>query len=137
MSSQGLIHGRTQGAGNALRHSLWSALNTQSGGEDFARDIGKAHEEGSPDLDPNQTIVDLFNNELGITVGLENPDASFEDLAKILIDKIKDGEALVIDVINNTVEKSKLQSGDAETAKKSVDTTYIEEDEITNDGGSN
>ena len=129
---KGLIKGPRSGVGNALRHSLWSALNVQTSSEDFAREIGIAHEEGSPDKDPKQKKIDLENNELGITVGLENPDASLEDLTKILLEKIADGEALVIDLIDNTVTKSKLDSKDK--AKDAVDDTYISDDHISDDG---
>ncbi len=122
-----LISGRTEGAGNALRHSLWMALVTQNSDENFARDMGIAHEDGHPDDNPNQRPVDLENNELGIQVGLDNPNASMKELAITLLDKISEGEALVLDFKTGQITKSTLNSKDNENAKNGVNDLYNKE----------
>ena len=127
LADNGQINGRSQGAGNALRHSLWMALTTQHAGDDFAREMGQAHEEGVPDKDPKQKIIDLANNELGIRAGLNNPDASMKEMAKILLDKIANGEALVIDVNSGEIKKSTINAKDNDSAKQGVDELYNDE----------
>ena len=82
---------------DAFRHAYWQALNTQDVGEDFTRKMSDAHEYSTPakevDLD---LIMDIHNNDLGIQVGRENPQASPAELISIIKSKMDAGELLII-----------------------------------------
>ncbi len=56
---------------NAFKHAYWLALNTFSWGASAARELGIIHEYGPGSS--NQHTMDLHNNELGITIALNNP----------------------------------------------------------------
>lgn len=62
--------GRRNGLGDAKRHAYWSALNAKSEGEDLAREFGNAHE-NNPDQPRAERDMDLFNNEVGYSIGVE------------------------------------------------------------------
>ena len=75
----------TEGEGsqrNAIRHTLWQAILTDKFGKGHAKRIGNAHEDGI-DIDLSQRrfntrhladkAVDLLNNEIGRTIGEQNP----------------------------------------------------------------
>ena len=82
---------------DAFRHALWQALNVQKEGENLTRDWSNAHEYSTP---PNEIQTDLFmdihNNEVGIEIGRNNPKASLEELSQIIVDRISNGDMLVI-----------------------------------------
>ncbi|MCG8309504.1 MAG: RHS repeat-associated core domain-containing protein, partial [Cytophagales bacterium] len=126
------LSGRVGGAINALRHSLYSALNTQTGGEEFAREIGEAHEQGDSGQKEYLYEVDLHNNELGIAVGLENPKASINELTEIILDKIKNGEAQFI--VDGKVVESYMTRHDNYFSKRALKDIVLREDEITDSG---
>ena len=84
------------GHGDAYRHAYWNALMTQKYGEDWTAEFGAAHE-GIGGNTPAREAMDLYNNELGRKIATENPDASPEELAQIVRQKIDSGEAIVID----------------------------------------
>ena len=81
---------------DAVRHTMWSALNTQTGGREFAEKIATAHEEGNPN-EPAERKMDVHNNQAGVNIGGENPDATPQDLAGKVLDNLKDGKLEVID----------------------------------------
>jgi RHS repeat-associated protein len=107
---------------DAVRHALWSALNTQTSGEEFAREIGIAHEDGVPN-GPEERKMDLLNNEIGIQLGLDNPDASALELTELLIDMAANGELSVIDPESEKLKKSKV-NGDIDRKKSDLNALY-------------
>ncbi len=89
---------------DAFRHSFWMALLTQEIGAKKARKLGKAHEKAAyedylrlqnedgviPDF--KASFMDLKNNEEGIHIGEQNPEASPEALTQIIKKEILDGK---------------------------------------------
>ncbi len=82
---------------DAFRHTLWQALNTQSVGEDMTQQYADAHETATPAGREKEKEMDDHNNSLGIQIGLDNPDASLEDILNAVLNALDEGEAVVID----------------------------------------
>ena len=101
------LGGLHNGPGDAFRHALFNALNTQTVGDQFTKELGDAHEEDRPNQPANEKQMDLNNNEVGRDVAKNNPDASILELGTMLLDKLESGEMLVLDS-NGNVTKSKL-----------------------------
>jgi len=89
---------------DAFRHTMWSALNTQTAGEEFARDFGNAHEEGGSNT-PEQEKMDRHNNEVGFRIGKENPKASPQEIAKMIIEEYEQGNLVVINPQGTTKDE--------------------------------
>jgi hypothetical protein len=88
--------GAEDGRQDAFRHMYWNALMTKRFGEDFTKSFTIAHE-GKPDNPADQEAMDLFNNEVGRRIAVENPDATDQELADLIKDAISNGEGIVID----------------------------------------
>ena len=56
---------------NAFRHCLWNALMAYVIGPELARQFGDAHEYGMLEKYPENTKMDLHNNEVGYLIGTE------------------------------------------------------------------
>lgn len=80
---------------DAFRHAYWNALMVQKYGEDFARDFATAHEGSAETADSE--AMDLYNNQVGRRIAVENPDASPEELANLIQQAVTNGEMVVID----------------------------------------
>lgn len=80
---------------DAFRHAYWNALMVREYGEDFARDFATAHEGSAETADSE--AMDLYNNEVGRRIAVENPDASPEELANLIQQAVDRGEMVVID----------------------------------------
>ena len=50
---------------DAYRHILWSFLLTKAYGEDFAKQVGDAHEKGDTGNTASERLMDLHNNAIG------------------------------------------------------------------------
>ncbi|MFC8528261.1 DUF6973 domain-containing protein [Nocardia sp. NPDC057227] len=85
----------SDGHGDAFRHMYWNALMTQRYGEDWTDRYGTAHEQlgASP---PTREAMDLHNNSIGREVALANPDASPAELQNLISDRIRAGDAIVL-----------------------------------------
>lgn len=57
--------------------------------------------------------MDLYNNEVGRRIALENPDASEGDLADLVEQAIADGEMVVIDGEGNLVPSNSIPPEEA------------------------
>lgn len=88
--------GAEDGHQDAFRHAYWNALMTREYGPDFAAAFGTAHE-GVPGNPSDREAMDLYNNEVGRRIAIENPDASPEELAGLVEQAVADGEMVVID----------------------------------------
>lgn len=115
------LPGPHNGPTDALRHSLFNALNTQSGGEEAAKALGDAHETGDTGQPENQKTMDLHNNSIGRQVALDNPNASPQELVKILLDKLANGELKVLntdgDIVESTATKKQVKNAKESTEK--------------------
>jgi hypothetical protein len=90
------IPGVNDGHNDAFRHAFYNAMLTKEFGEEFAAAFGTAHE-GLPGNPADREAMDLYNNELGRRIAMENPDATPKELAELIYSAITKGEALVID----------------------------------------
>ncbi len=88
--------GAEDGHQDAFRHAYWNALLTREYGVEFAEAFATAHE-GVPGNPSDREAMDLYNNEVGRRIALENPDAGPEELARLIEQAIDDGELVVID----------------------------------------
>ena len=93
---------------DAFRHSYWQARLTQTIGKRASYKLGKAHEKGNYIYykrhkledgtipDKVSTDMDLFNNDVGISITSENKGLSKTEIENLLIKKIKAGELKII-----------------------------------------
>src|SRR5690606_17258575 len=85
----------SDGHADAFRHAYWNARMTQEFGEEWTSTFASAHEmiDGNP---AGREAMDLYNNELGRTIGAQNMDASPEELQQRIREAIDNNQALVI-----------------------------------------
>lgn len=81
---------------DAFRHAYWNALMTQQYGENWTRAFATAHE-GVPGNTANREAMDLYNNEVGRSIGAANRNASPEQLANLVEQSLNQGKLVVID----------------------------------------
>ena len=97
-----------QGKGDksdAFRHAYWMALNVQSVGKRFSQKWGDAHEYSTPIEEIGTDLyMDIHNNDIGIEIGLDNPNATPEELQKIILDRIDQGDMLIINENNELIK---------------------------------
>lgn len=87
--------GEGDGHGDAMRHAYWSAMMTERYGEDWTREFTIAHEM-KPTNRAHEEAMDLYNNEVGRRIALENPGISDADLKDLIQQASNNGELLVI-----------------------------------------
>ena len=95
------IPGDVNGANDcadAFRHAYFSMLNVKRVGEDYSREFGEAHECDSPN--EKETEMDLYNNEVGISLALNNPDESIEELTDVILNQLYSGNLKVLSNLN-------------------------------------
>jgi RHS repeat-associated protein len=113
------LPGIHNGEADALRHSLFNALNTQTAGEETTKALGDAHEQDRPEQPENEKAMDLHNNAVGRQVAKDNPDASPQELATKLLDKAANGGLRVLDKDGNVVKLS-VSKEQVKTASENV-----------------
>lgn len=98
---------------DAFRHAFWVASLRQEIGENASRSLGKAHEkenyrtykknklEDGTVPDKIATTMDLFNNEIGLSLSKNNTKASKIGLIYKVINAIHSGKLKVIKKDNN------------------------------------
>lgn len=84
------------GHGDAFRHMYWNALMTQRYGAEWTENYGAAHE-GLGANPPTREAMDLHNNAIGRQIAIDNPNASPEELQRLVHQRIKEGGAIVLD----------------------------------------
>jgi RHS repeat-associated protein len=94
---------------DAYRHAMWQALNVQSVGEEATREMANAHEYRDGQT-LNDLIMDIHNNEVGIEIGRNNPNASPDELSQIIQNRISNGDMIVISDDNKKMTKSNGES---------------------------
>ena len=110
--------GKKGGKQDAFRHTYWQALNTQDAGEKYARDFSDSHEYPTPSNETNDILMDIHNNDVGIEIGKNNPNASPEELQKIIDDKMKNGDLIIMDK-NGNLTKSNGEPVDNSKTRRS------------------
>ena len=109
MQQDSLLDGDPDGGQvDAFRHTFWMASLSQKMRAKKAWRLGKAHEKGNycsykkGKLEENQvpdsmaSVMDLFNNALGIEIGRYQKENSEEELKKLVVTAILDGMARVL-----------------------------------------
>lgn len=93
---------------DAFRHAFFMAVFSQKIKVKKLRKLGKAHEKGNYKQflrskvedgevpDSLSSVMDFKNNELGFVTGSENKKLSLEELRVLVINKIKAGEAVIM-----------------------------------------
>lgn len=83
------------GVGDAFRHAYWSARLTQEFGPEWAGQFTDAHE-SKPGNEAARDFMDRWNNDLGIRIAKQHPDATPAELAGWINQAINDGEGVYI-----------------------------------------
>ena len=110
--------GSKGGKTDAYRHAMWQALNVQSIGEKMRRKWSDAHEYSTPPDEINtDLIMDIHNNDVGIEIGEQNPNASPEQLDKIIKQRIDDGDMIILQ--KDTKGNDVLKKSNGETINQS------------------
>lgn len=93
---------------DAFKHSYWMARLTQGIGKRSAYSLGKAHEKGNYQTfekrqledgflpDKPSTEMDLFNNQVGITIGMQKDINSKDKLIQTILDSVKEGKMRIL-----------------------------------------
>lgn len=85
---------------DAFRHAYWNALMTQQFGENWTRAFATAHE-GGPGNPANREAMDLYNNEVGRSIGAANRNATPDQLANLVEQALNQGKLTVINGAGN------------------------------------
>lgn len=85
----------SDGHSDAFRHMYWNARMTQEFGPEWTSTFASAHEMIGSNPAAREAM-DLYNNELGRTIGSQNSDASPEELQELVLQAINNNEAVVI-----------------------------------------
>lgn len=81
------------GEGDAFRHAYWNALMTKDENAELAEEFATAHE-SAPGQPAAEKTMDLCNNAVGRQIAKDNPNATEEELANLVIQALKDGRLL-------------------------------------------
>jgi hypothetical protein len=99
---------KSGGQADAFKHSYWLAGLTQTIGERAAIKLGEAHEKGNyKDYKKNKledgfvpdklsSEMDLYNNNMGTRIALENKDLNKSELIEIIIREIQEGKMKIL-----------------------------------------
>lgn len=112
--------GAEDGHQDAMRHAYWNALMVGRFGLEWTERFATAHERipGNP---ADKEAMDLYNNEVGRQIAVDNPDASTEELAELVMQAIADGEMVVIDADGELAYSDEVepgQTGDADDPQR-------------------
>ncbi len=102
--------GQEDGHGDAYRHAYASALLERQFGASWAADYTTAHEAlaGNP---PAKEAMDLFNNEVGRIIAVDNPDLDQTGLANRIEEAVRNGETVVIDAAGDLQYSNQVVDG--------------------------
>ncbi|WP_163862535.1 DUF6973 domain-containing protein [Myxococcus eversor] len=81
---------------DAFRHAYWNALMTREFGAEWTQQFATAHE-GMPGNPADREAMDLYNNQVGRQIALDNPNASPEELATLVQQAVTDGKMVLFD----------------------------------------
>lgn len=95
---------------DAYRHAYWNSLMTRRFGEEWTEDYTNAHE-GVPGNSQVREAMDLYNNEVGRRIAVENPDATEAEIQGLVKDALDNGELVVVDSNGNLAWSNTVESG--------------------------
>ena len=105
------VPGGDDGHNDAFRHTYLNALLSDRFGEEFASAFTTAHEAVPGNPAPREAM-DLYNNELGRRIARENPGASDRELADLVHDAVRGGEAVVLDARGELAYSDEVDVGE-------------------------
>jgi hypothetical protein len=121
------------GAQNAIRHTLWQAIETRDLGAKAASRVGNAHKK-TTNVDLNQRqfgsledadrTIDLLNNKIGRSIGEQNKDADNKTITKSVVGEYyKNGLWTASGNAKDgfTIQKTKLTMDQYNAAIKEID----------------
>ncbi|MBX7170037.1 MAG: hypothetical protein K1X72_03695 [Pyrinomonadaceae bacterium] len=79
------------GQGDAFRHAYWNALMVKHENYALAKEFADAHET-APGQPAAEMDMDLYNNREGRLIAYNNPNATEEELAKLVEKAVQDGK---------------------------------------------
>ncbi|MDI3388250.1 hypothetical protein QIS99_18865 [Streptomyces sp. B-S-A8] len=96
---------------DAFRHAYWNALMTKRFGPEWAEQYGTAHERlpGNP---KDREAMDLYNNEVGRRIAMNNPNDTPAQLAAKIQSAVQLGTTVVMDRDGNLVASDKVEIGE-------------------------
>ncbi|MDT8412573.1 MAG: RHS repeat-associated core domain-containing protein [Vicingaceae bacterium] len=93
------LAGPEDGPQDAMRHTLWNALNARDIGADDAKPFADLHETAGGSFDPNSdefnpvsVQMDFHNNHIGRRIGANNPNATDDEIEQLVIQALANGE---------------------------------------------
>ncbi|MBP2477766.1 hypothetical protein JOF53_006638 [Crossiella equi] len=86
---------RTGGHTDAFRHALWNARLTQRFGPEWAAEFATVHERG-PKSHATPVAMDMHNHEVGRRIAVRNPNASPDEMARLVEQAVRNGEMVII-----------------------------------------
>ncbi|AKF86673.1 hypothetical protein MFUL124B02_31215 [Myxococcus fulvus 124B02] len=92
---------------DAFRHAYWNALMTREFGAEWTKQFATAHE-GMPFNAADREAMDLYNNQVGRQIALDNPTASPEQLATLVQQAVTDGKLVLFDQQNQLQWSNKV-----------------------------
>jgi hypothetical protein len=102
---------RNDGHNDAFRHAYWNARLTAAFGESWAKQFTTAHEGSNPGSSTREAM-DLYNNEVGRRIALENPGATPAQLADKVKEALDNGRLVVIDKSGHLAWSNMVANGD-------------------------
>jgi hypothetical protein len=85
---------------DAFRHCFWNARLVKEFNYDWTRQFTTAHE-ALPGNTASREAMDLYNNEVGRNIARDNPDASVDELARLVRQAVDEGRLIVVNQSGN------------------------------------
>ncbi|MEQ8973394.1 MAG: hypothetical protein RIE73_23695 [Coleofasciculus sp. C1-SOL-03] len=81
---------------DAFRHAYWNSLLVRNFGKEWTNQFTTAHE-ALPGNPATREAMDLYNNEVGRQIAIDNPEANDVEIADLVRQASDNGELIVID----------------------------------------
>ena len=81
---------------DAFRHAYWNSLLVRNFGEEWTNQFTTAHE-ALPGNPATREAMDLYNNQVGRQIAIDNPEANDAEIADLVRQASDNGELIVID----------------------------------------
>lgn len=105
------LYPTNDGHNDAFRHAYWNARLTAEFGETWTRAFTTAHEGNNPGASTREAM-DLYNNEVGRRIAVENPDASPRQLADLVGRALANGDLVVVGSSGHLDWSNRVSPGD-------------------------
>lgn len=104
-------YAKNDGHTDAFRHAYWNARMTAEFGPEWTAQFATAHE-GLPGNGAVREAMDLYNNEVGRQIAIDNPDASPDQLADLVQQALNDGRLVVVAPGGHLAPSDQVARGD-------------------------